>query len=237
VVRLAAQTVCRTRAEAARLEAAFPPASPRIRVVPSGVDARAIRAARPYERPGRLVLAVGRLEQGKNLERTIAAMASLGEDHRMVVVGDGPSRSRLRAHAADLRVASRVRFAGAVADAELYRWLRTAEVVVNLGEERTSGAQLLEGITAGAPVVASDIAAHREMAARSDPAGVVFVSPEGSPLEVADAILEAEGLCERLREQPCPEPPSWDAVADGTLELYETLRGTVRVPARVPVGA
>ena len=57
----------------------------------------------------------------------------------LVVVGDGPARGRLAAYAADLRVSSRVRFVGAVPDPVLYRWLRTARVVVTLGRAAAPG--------------------------------------------------------------------------------------------------
>lgn len=222
VVDDAAWIVCRSRVEADLLGGTFPWAAHRIRVVPTGVDAAGIRAARPFAHPGRVVLTVGRLERRKRVDRAIAAMASLDPAHRLVVVGDGPSRHRLHAYAADLRVSSRVEFVGSVPDADLFRWLRTGHVLVALAEQQASGLQVTEALTAGAVVVASDIPAHREAAADVD--RVIFVSPEGSPLEVADAISQAASLGVRPTAQESHLPvPSWDSVVDSTLELYEAL--------------
>jgi glycosyltransferase involved in cell wall biosynthesis len=111
-------------------------------------------------------------------------------------------------------------FAGQVSDAELHRWLKTARLVLILSEQEAFGLQVLEGAAAGLPVVASDIPAHREAGEYVGDRGVTFVSPEGSPLEVADAIRSA-------LEIPTPPPvrplPSWADVVDRTLGVYDDV--------------
>jgi hypothetical protein len=47
------------------------------------------------------------------------------------------------------------------------------------------------------------------------------VSPEGSPIEVADAISAA--VAARDIPVAAPSAPSWDAVADAMLGVYERL--------------
>jgi glycosyltransferase involved in cell wall biosynthesis len=217
----AARITCTSRVGAALLGARFPWAAERIETVPHGVDVAAIQAARPFSLPGNLVLGVGRLERHKRIDRAIAAMASLDSSYRLAIVGNGSARQRLMAHAADLGVSSRIQFVGSIPDSELYRWLRTACVLVALAEEQTSGLQLLEALAAGVPAVASDILAHHNAASYGEGAGVKFVPPTGSPLEVADAIYEATTLsplpASRLRL------PTWDAVVEKTLYLYEEV--------------
>jgi glycosyltransferase involved in cell wall biosynthesis len=165
------------------------------------------------------VLTVGRLERYQRVDRAIAAMAGLDPARHLVVLGHGSLRRSLQFHAADLLVSSRVRFVGPVPDLELYRWLRTARVLVALAEEQTSGLQLLETLAAGVPAVASDIPAHREAAAYADCVGVTFVPPAGSPLEIADAICEAATLS--VPPAVGTRLPTWDAAVDKTLALYE----------------
>jgi glycosyltransferase involved in cell wall biosynthesis len=221
VVERAARTVCTSHAEAEALSGVLPWASERIRVVPNGVDVDAIRAARRLPHEGKLIVAVGRLERFKRVDRAIAALANLPRDFRLVVVGDGPARRGLQAHACDLEVSSRVRFVGRVADVDLYRWLRTADVLVSVPEQQASGIQVLEAASARVPIVASDIASHREAAAQVDGAGVTFVSPDGSPFEVADAIASASRIA--VPSSAPPPVPSWDAVIAQTCALYEEL--------------
>jgi glycosyltransferase involved in cell wall biosynthesis len=220
VVDRASQTICTSQADADLLCRAAPEAADRVLVVPQGVDTAAIQAAAPFSTLSTVVLTVGRLERRKRVDRAIAAMASLTPAFELVVVGDGPARRRLIAHAADLQVSSRVRFTGPVSDADLHRWLSTARLVVTLSQQEAFGLQVLEGSAAGAPVVASDIPAHREAGAYVGDLGVTFVSPEGSPLEVADAIRNAVTIAVPAPARPLP---SWAEVVDRTLALYEEL--------------
>jgi glycosyltransferase involved in cell wall biosynthesis len=221
LVEHAVQTVCKSRAQAEVLRRALPSAADGILVVPNGVEVDAIQAAEPFPGKHRIVLSVGRLARLQRVDRAIAAMAGLEPGSRLVVVGHGPARGGLRAYAADLLVSSRVDFVGAVPDAELYRWLRTARVLVALADQASSGLQLLESLAAGVPAVASDIPVHREVASYADGAGVTFVSPAGSPLEIADAICDAARLpvssAARLRL------PTWDRVVDQTLDIYKAV--------------
>lgn len=224
-----AQIVCHSEVERNLLCRAVPGAADRTRVVPDGVDVKALRAAKPFPTAGVVVLAVDRLDGLTWVRRAIAAMPSLDPEFRLVVVGDGPARDRLLAYAADLGISARVQFAGAVSDAVLYRWLRTARVVITLAGEHGSGSQVTEAGAAGVSIVASDLPIHREAAERPGGSHVIFVAPKGSPLDVADAIEEAA----RVSVLPSVfSRPSWQTVVDSTMTLYEGLIRADHRPAR-----
>jgi glycosyltransferase involved in cell wall biosynthesis len=231
-----AQLLCAAAAESEALIRVFPHAARQIGVVRHGVDAAAIRTAQPFPHPGVTVLTVGSIERYKRIDIAIGAMAALAPAFRLAIVGDGPAREKLLAHAADLEVSSRVHFTGAIPDAELYRWLRTATVMAALAEDEASGLDLTGACCAGAQIVASDIPVHREAAAPFDGTGV-FVSPAGSPLDAADAIREAAALAMHeppQAERPRSEVSTWDETVEQTLGVYRALiRGTTQVaPAR-----
>jgi glycosyltransferase involved in cell wall biosynthesis len=222
----APQIVCRTEIERDLLVASVPEAAGQAVVIPDGVDPEAIRSAEPFDVPGSVVLAVDRLDRGTGVGRAIAAMASLDQEFRLVVIGGGPARERLQAFAEDLRVSSRVQFTGPVTDDVLHRWLRTARVVVALPAARSSGTAVTDGCVAGVSVVASDLPVHRHAAERVG-GGVIFVTPRCSPLDVADAIAEAS----QFSVIPNPDlltssPTSWDAAIDATWDLYEEMLGS-----------
>jgi glycosyltransferase involved in cell wall biosynthesis len=228
----APRIVCHSESERDLLCRTIPQAASRTVVVSDGIDPEAIRSAEPFDIPGTVVLAVDRLDRSTGVGRAIAAMASLGPEFRLVVVGDGPARVRLQAFADDLRVSSRIQFAGPVSDAMLHRWLRTARVVVSLPGERSSGTAVTEACAAGVSVVASDLPAQRQAAERVGGA-VIFVAPRGSPLDVADAIEEAS----QLSVIPNPDTltsaaTSWNEAIDATRDLYEELLDAPHPPAR-----
>jgi glycosyltransferase involved in cell wall biosynthesis len=219
VVEHAALTLCQSGAESEMLAERIPSAAHRIVPLGGGVDADALAAAQPFASGGVVVLARGPLERRRRVDRAIGAMASLPEPYRLVVAGTGPALPRLGAHAEDMHVQGRVEFTGPVEETELYRWLRTARVVVALADQGSSGIEIAEALGAGAPVVASDIPVHREAAERAGGGRVIFISPEGSPLELADAISLA--ATPREAEDGEVDVPTWEAVADATLSAYE----------------
>jgi glycosyltransferase involved in cell wall biosynthesis len=221
VLHHAVRTAATSTVEGDLLRRRCPWAAARVRVVPTGVDLAAIMAAQTLNGDGSSVLSVGRLERHKRVDRTIAAMAGVPPEFRLTVIGAGPARHRLEARAWDLRVSSRVHFTGAVSDEVLYRWLRSTRVLVCVAEQEASGLSVMEALSAGAAVVASDIPIHREAASWVPGAPVVFVPTEGSPLRIADAICEASRM--QAAASTALTIPSWDTVVEGTCAIYEEL--------------
>jgi glycosyltransferase involved in cell wall biosynthesis len=193
IIESCARVICSSASERDWLSRRFPWAADRILAVPPGVDQAAIAAASPRADAKNVVLAMGRLERANRLERAIAAMAVLDPSLRLLIVGEGPARERLQAYAADMRLSERVGFADRLPECDQYQWLRSARVVLALPDQHASGLEVLEALAAGIPVVVSDIPVHREVAAQFTNPHVIFVSPSGSPLDVADAIAEAVG--------------------------------------------
>jgi glycosyltransferase involved in cell wall biosynthesis len=215
--------VCRSTIDGERFCEVMPDAAGRTRVVPDGVDLDELREAEPFETAGVLVLAVDRLDRSTWVRRAIAAVPGLPPELHLVIVGDGPARGRLAAYAHDLRVASRVQFAGPVPDAVMYRWLRSARVVVTLAGGRGSGSQVAEARAAGASVVASDIPIHREAARAPGGGHVMFVPADTSPLDIADAIKEAARVSVLPSLLRADSARSWGSVVDSTWTLYREL--------------
>jgi glycosyltransferase involved in cell wall biosynthesis len=213
--------VCVSEVEATALRAAVPELRGRISVVPAGADAAAIRSAQPYPKECTTIVTLGPLESGKRIDRVISALPDLGPKYELVIVGRGRERRALRAHAANLGVADRIRFAGPVDDAALFRWLRTADVVVAVADDAMSGGTLLEAACAGAPVIASDIPAHLEASARLFPAAVRLISSQSSPLTLADEIVAATDA--GPPRGPPPAITTWNETAAQTADLYREL--------------
>ena len=213
MVERADRVICVSHPELALVERDFPGVTGRTRVIPNGVDRRALEAADPFAGTGRLILSAGRLEAYKRVDRVIEAMPLLDPAHRLVVLGDGPQLEPLRAQARSLGVADRVDLRGFVPDHELHRWLRTASVVVSLSSAEAYGLSVAEGLAAGAGVVASSIPAHVDSFGSF--AGVTLVPADAAPAAVAAAIAAARPGASRV--------PSWDEVAAETLALYEEL--------------
>lgn len=135
----------------------------RIRVIPNGVDIRRfspafIHAQTAPTHDGPVVGFVGRLSEEKGIDTLLRAMPGvLRRCPKMVllIVGDGPSRTRLEALAAALGVMGSVRFLGRRDDIEtVYIQL---DVLVLPSRNEGVPMTVLEAMAAGVPVLATRV--------------------------------------------------------------------------------
>ena len=166
--RWASRMVCVSEAE--RTTGVRAGISGRWSVVPNGIDlhrfhpapAAAARAGltplRDVDPVAPLVVCVGRLCRQKGQDVLLAAWRTVAREvpgARLVLVGDGPDRDRLRALAP-----RSVLFAGAVADP--VPWYRAADLVVLPSRWEGMALAPLEAMACGRPVVLTDVDGARE---------------------------------------------------------------------------
>lgn len=171
---LAASGFIRTRL----LAQGFPPARTRIHYI--GVDCRRITPRDPAEEHP-IILHVARLVEVKGTTHLLRAFARLGGQAELLIIGEGPLKNSLLAEAAALNVSDRVRFLGALPQAEVLVWMRKAMMLV-LPSVRTAtgrieglGMVLLEAAASGVPVIGSDIGGIPEAIIDGETG---FLSPE-----------------------------------------------------------
>jgi phosphatidylinositol alpha-mannosyltransferase len=189
----------------------------------NGIDVERHELAEPWPTDGPTILFVGRHEPRKGLDVLLGALPSLPADVRLWVVGGGPDTEALQArHGGD----ERIEWLGRIDDAEKLRRLRGAHVLCApaVGGE-SFGIVLLEGMAAGAAVVASDIDGYRNVATNERDALLV---PPGDSEALATAlrsVLENEPLREQLvaggRERA--GTLSMAALARRYVDLYESI--------------
>ena len=136
-------------------------------VIPFGIDVERLdatpavtaRAAEiAAEHPGPRVLFIGRLVPYKGVGVLIDAMASVS-GATALILGDGPLRGELEARAAASGAAGRVRFLGALPDAEVVAHLHACDVFVlpSVSRQETFGVAQLEAMACGRPVVSTNL--------------------------------------------------------------------------------
>lgn len=127
--------------------------------VPPRVDRRRARKELGLDRF--TVLSMGRLVPIKGIDDAVEAIARLGDDAELVVAGEGPERRRLEKLAA--KTGARARFVGNVSGARKAALLGASDAFVVPSRElalgRTEGTPtaMLEAMSAGLAVVASDV--------------------------------------------------------------------------------
>jgi phosphatidylinositol alpha-mannosyltransferase len=191
----------------------------------NGVPPLATSSAR-FPKTGPTVAFVGRHEERKGLEVLLRAMAHLGAEVHMWVMGEGPLTADLKAAYGD----ARIEWLGRVTDSERDARLAASDVYCapNLGGE-SFGLVLAEAMAAGAPVVASDLVAFRAVA-RPERDEAILVAP-GDPVALAaalDRVLSDESLAASLRSAGRDRAAelSMDRLAGRYLDIYRRVRQT-----------
>ncbi|MFD3521985.1 glycosyltransferase [Streptomyces sp. NPDC058653] len=144
----------------------------RIHVVPNGIDVprfgydetarHKARAELGLPADAFVVGGVGRLSPGKRFDTLVRAVAAL-PGARLLLVGEGPERERLRALATELGAADRVLTPGACEDPppdpaadtgpDLPSLLAAMDLFVSTSEDEAFGLAVVEGLAAGLPVL------------------------------------------------------------------------------------
>ncbi|GAA2423995.1 glycosyltransferase [Streptomyces macrosporus] len=254
--RLGNATVAVSATVAARLRRWGVPGS-RIRLVPNGIDAArfrfdpiarsAVRARLGLPAHDLVVGCVGRLVPGKRFDVAVRAVAHL-PGARLLLVGDGPERVRLRELAAGLGVTDRVLFlgecGGAVAAGEgdgpdIPGLLSAMDVFVSPSAEESFGLAVLEALAAGLPVLHVTCPAIDELPPDHAP-GAHRVGP--GVQDLVTALREPSAVPAGMRRAPvCEAVRHYDVArsADRLTTLYEELhrRAVARASARVPAPA
>ncbi|MEU9251611.1 glycosyltransferase family 4 protein [Streptomyces sp. NPDC048270] len=213
-------------------------------VIPNGVDVDFFAAAEPNpDWSGQTLGFIGRIDEPrKGLPVLMAAfpkIAAACPDVRLLVAGRGDEEEAVASLPAELR--SRVEFLGMVSDEDKARLLRSVDVYVapNTGGE-SFGIILVEALSAGATVLASDLDAFAQVLDQGG-AGDLFTN------ENADAL--ADGAIALLRDPARRAELSargsahvrrfdWSTVGADILAVYETVTdGAAAVAAdeRVPL--
>jgi glycosyltransferase involved in cell wall biosynthesis len=119
-----------------------------------------------FDMPGIALVSSARLVPWKGMHTLIELMPELQKDFNgigLVILGDGPERTRLENIAKNAGVAGRVRFMGDVPHATALRYFKAADVfVLNTGYEGLSYT-LLEVMAQGTPIVTTAVGGNPEL--------------------------------------------------------------------------
>ncbi|MEU3314605.1 glycosyltransferase family 4 protein [Streptomyces sp. NPDC048387] len=198
-------------------------------VIPNGVDVEFFARAEPKaEWTGQTLGFIGRIDEPrKGLPVLMAAFPRIVEqcpDVRLLVAGRGDEEEAVASLPPALR--SRVEFLGMVSDEDKARLLRSVDVYVapNTGGE-SFGIILVEALSAGAAVLASDLDAFAQVLDKGA-AGELFANEDaGSLADAAIALLRDPARRAELSSRGSAHVRrfDWSTVGADILAVYETV--------------
>jgi glycosyltransferase involved in cell wall biosynthesis len=162
--------------------------------LPAVGDRAAARLALGLPPDAFVVGAVGRLDPVMCLDVVIQATAALRgrcENTTLVLVGEGPHRTRLEGEVGRLGLGDTVKFAGYRSDVRAV--MPAFDVFVNASSTEGISLTILEAMSAGLPVVATAVGGTPEIVVDGETGLLV---PAGNPQALAQAILEVRSLAD-----------------------------------------
>ncbi|WP_328388559.1 glycosyltransferase family 4 protein [Streptomyces sp. NBC_00400] len=198
-------------------------------VIPNGVDVGFFGSAEAKaEWQGRTIGFIGRIDEPRKglpvLMKALPAILAEVPDARLLVAGRGDEEEAVAALPAEMR--SRVEFLGMVSDEDKARLLRSVDLYVapNTGGE-SFGIILVEAMSAGAPVLASDLDAFAQVLDQGE-AGELFTNEDAEALAAAAVrLLGDPARLAELRERGARHVRrfDWSTVGADILAVYETV--------------
>lgn len=168
----------------------------RVLTIANGVDIRQFQIAKPYLKNELLtlddksvsVIQVAGFRTQKDQDTVIKALARLPGNYHLFLVGDGPRRNICEEMVHDLNLAERVHFLGLRED--IPRLLKSANIVIMSSHWEGFGLAAVEGMAAGKPVIASEVAGLAEVVANY---GLLFKTGDAHALALLIERLSNDG--------------------------------------------
>lgn len=201
----------------------------KITVVANGVDPQSFFPCRQNNNDEEYVLYTGGLKARKGLFDLIQCASYVNKTRpgtKFILCGRGPYRKKIENAVAKMGLEKQVVFTGYVSRNDLINLYQNASVQVVPSHYEGMPTVLLEAMSCGLPVVATDIGGNNEVV-NSGVNG--FLVPPKSPEVMAEAVVRLldnvsfrENMGKVARNTILMHY-TWDKVADRTLECYESV--------------
>ncbi|MBF0485342.1 MAG: glycosyltransferase family 4 protein [Candidatus Omnitrophica bacterium] len=200
--------------------------SARVEVVPLGIDEKFLSA--PVEE-GEYVLFMGRLDiEQKGLDILIRSYDESRNNHpyKLVIVGDGFDRNRLKKMVVARGLGSRVEFVGKITSFEdKCRWYSKARIVCMPSRFETFGLVALEAFAFGKPVLSFDIPALNELVTSQRGEVVSAFDEKNYAEKMSSMLIDSESLIEKGRAcRAFASHSTWDEAAVRQESFFEECR-------------
>lgn len=199
----------------------------RLKIIGNGVD---VEKFIPSLNQEGYLLYVGRLSYGKGLNDLLESAMQICKqyDLKLFIVGKGELEKSLKNLVKSENLEKYVKFLGRIEQEELVKIYQNASIFVFPSHYEGFPTVVLEAMSSGLPVVASDISAHKDFIED----GVNgFLVKKGSPVEITEKIILLNNN-QNLRNQiganarkTVEEKFTWDIISDRYERIYLNLKG------------
>lgn len=202
--------------------------SQNIEIIPNGIELKKFTFKENDQELCQRILYIGRLESRKGVKYLIDAYSEIYKINKsieLIIVGDGPSRSRLEIQAKVLGL-DKIKFIGAVDDQAKIDLLKSSDLLCSpaiFGE--SFGIVLLEGLASGLPIVAADNSGYRDVLKDVGSLSLVNVKDKAAFVRLINIFLNQTEIRQLYRQWAQDYIVNFDnqLIADQYLKYYYSL--------------
>ncbi|MCH9661360.1 MAG: glycosyltransferase [Bacteroidetes bacterium] len=200
-------------------------------LINNGVDLTIITAAAAAKRSDfsitnkeTILIQVASFTEQKDQRTLIQSLKHITNPVKLILVGDGPTRSRMTQLVKDAQLEDKVLFLGLRMDVP--QLLKMADIVVLSSHHEGLSLSSIEGLASGAPFVASQVAGLTNIVKG---AGLLFTDGDIEGLAaIIDSLIEDRKLYETTIESCLERSKEYtmEIMVDKHIHLYQTLLNT-----------
>jgi glycosyltransferase involved in cell wall biosynthesis len=173
-----------------------------------------------------VLISAGRMVPWKGFDTLIRLMPDLLAQHpslRLLIVGAGPCENELKCLARELNLGDAVTFTGQLDTESMALHLRASDLMVLLSSYEGFSHLLLEAMSAGLPVLASDVGGNHELIENGETG---ILAPVSDPDRIKESLMKLcgdAGLRARLARagQARISKLSWEQMFEETSAVFQ----------------
>ncbi|MFA7050288.1 MAG: glycosyltransferase family 4 protein, partial [Patescibacteria group bacterium] len=208
-----------------------------IRIIPNGVDFLKFKREDGFDREefrknlgfkndDKLIITTSRLVKKNGVRDLLKSLSYLENEFKFLILGEGEEKDNLLKLTEELNLKNRVYFLGTINHQELPKYLWASDVFCRPSLSEGLGNSFLEAMTAGIPVVATEVGGIPDFLRHGE--NGLFCEVENSK-DIADKIKQIfsdEDLKSRIIEngiKTVQEAYTWDLVASRMSKAFSDL--------------
>jgi len=185
-------------------------------IITNGVDTEFFQVKENFNE-GHNIIFAGRLVHQKGLDIVINALSKLSDhDWTFTIIGDGPVRDDLSKMVRSFGLEDRIRFLGWITRHEIKELYKEADIFVFPSRDEGMSNAVLEAMSAGLTVIASDIPGNRAVIEDQTTGFLVPVDSVELWMERLELVLTTSGITKQIglaANRHVEEKFSWSRVA------------------------
>ena len=207
--------VCISKYEQKKVQKAFNIEDDSVEILPPGIDMSEFENIEPYQKEGKTILYVGRLEAYKGVQYIIEALLRIKE-YRLVIIGEGPYEKNLKILSKKLN-SDCINWLKKILRKDLLRYYKSADVFVMLSKHESYGISVAEALACGTPCVVALGSALDEFV---DGRSCIGIEQPLTADKLIDAIIRLDHLTDKS-DTISQKIDDWNSVVERLICIYE----------------